>query len=131
MPDQFSPEFKNYNFDEEVTHLQGEVEKHRQSPESRDLSNQELLKKALQSVTPPVAKNDDKKGSNSGMSDYAESAPPGAKLEVEHLIGTALNEGIMKAVARASQSSPFVLDAFHDALSGKLYDEFKRRGIFK
>jgi len=41
----------------------------------------------------------------------------------------ALHHGIDKAVEKAKASGPFVLDAFHDALTGKLYDEMRRRGM--
>ena len=43
----------------------------------------------------------------------------------------AFMDGILKAANEAKKSNPFVLDAFHDALTGKLYDEFKRRGLLK
>ncbi|MBI3589688.1 MAG: hypothetical protein HY093_04755 [Candidatus Liptonbacteria bacterium] len=133
MPDQFSPEFKNENFEAEVRQIQEEVEKQKKAAETLNLGGRELLKKALQASTPPPAApnkvQDDQ--SAGALPNYAESAPPSAKLEVEHLISKALSEGVMKAVKEASQSSPFVLDTFHDALAGKLYDEFKRRGLLK
>ena len=52
-----------------------------------------------------------------------------AKLEIEYLVDMALHHGIDKAVEKAKASGPFVLDAFHDALTGKLYDEMRRRGM--
>ncbi len=63
------------------------------------------------------------------LPDYAANAPAETKLEIEHLLETAFREGIMAANTKAARSSPFVLDAFHDALAGKLYPELKKRGI--
>ena len=43
-------------------------------------------------------------------------------------IGT---KGITAVINEASAQEPFVIDAFHDALVDKLYDELKTRGLVK
>jgi hypothetical protein len=43
----------------------------------------------------------------------------------------AFKDGILKASSEAAKASPFVLDAFHDALAGKLYEELKKRGVLE
>ena len=43
-------------------------------------------------------------------------------------IGT---KGITAVINEASVQEPFVIDAFHDALVDKLYDELKTRGLVK
>ncbi len=59
-------------------------------------------------------------------------ASPETKLEVEYLVDMAFHKGIMEAAKQARASkNPFVEDAFHDALSGKLYDEMERRGMLR
>jgi len=62
---------------------------------------------------------------------YAQSAPAETRLEVEYLLDVAFHHGIAKANTEAMKSSPFVIDAFHDALVGKLYPELQKRGILK
>ena len=69
--------------------------------------------------------------SSGPLPQYAESAPAETKLEVEYLLDVAFHQGIVKATSEAMKSNPFVLDAFHDALVGKLYPELQKRGILK
>ncbi len=68
---------------------------------------------------------------SSPLPQYAQDAPAETKLEIEYLIDLAIHQGLTKANAQARTSSPFVVDAFHDALVGKLYPEFERRGLIK
>ena len=56
-------------------------------------------------------------------------AAPAAKLEVEDLVRMAFKEGIAKATDVAQKSNPFILDAFHDTLAGKLHEELKKRKL--
>lgn len=48
---------------------------------------------------------------------------------VTELIQKVPTEGIVKTVKEAELAGPYVVDAFHDALVDKLYDELKARGI--
>ena len=129
MNDQFGPESKGENFEAEMRQVAEAVEKHRERPEFKGLSDQELLKRAIQSMVPQSGTTEPV--SQTSPSSYPESVPPQAKLEVEHLLDIALNRGLGEAVKEASGSSPFVLDAFHDALAGRLYPELKKRGLLK
>lgn len=51
------------------------------------------------------------------------------KLKVEKLLDLALHKGIKRASEEARDSGSLVLDAFHDALTDKLYEEIKKRGL--
>ncbi|MBI1960842.1 MAG: hypothetical protein HYS43_01025 [Candidatus Liptonbacteria bacterium] len=62
---------------------------------------------------------------------YTDAAPDDVKLEAERLIDLALHRGVDVAATEARKKSPFVLDAFHDALTDRLYPEFKERGLVK
>jgi len=110
-----------------------EVQKYKENPEVKNYSEKELLKKSIQSMTPATPGRDVSAQNQRGddLLSNLNSAPPSAKLEVEGLLGLAFKEGVVKASEEARKSSPFVLDAFHDALTGQLYDEFKRRGVIK
>lgn len=48
---------------------------------------------------------------------------------VNHLVGLIASKGIKNAIAEAKKLDPFLLDAFHDALVDKLYDELANRGL--
>lgn len=133
MPDQFSPEFKSEAMEADIKRIAEDIQKHRENPEAKNYSDRELLKKSIQAMTPTVSvRNDTTEGQagNDPLSNL-DSAPPSAKLEVEQLLSLAFKDGVVRASEEASKSSPFVLDAFHDALTGQLYEEFKRRGVIK
>jgi hypothetical protein len=49
------------------------------------------------------------------------------KLRTEQLIDITFHKGLEDAIKEAKKSGPFVLDAFHDALADKLYEEIKKR----
>lgn len=124
-----SPEQAPAPLESDLDRLAGEVAKHRENPEMSGASDQEVVKQAIRSMAPvaapaptPSAGDDD-----SALPAYMATASPAAKLEVEDLVRIAFKEGISKAAATAAKSSAFVLDAFHDALAGKLHDELKKR----
>ena len=135
MPEPAQPSFEQV-LEQDIQHLEGEIKNRREQPEMRGASAHEIIKRSLQAVTPQQQANDAQTGQASPQSvfqnplpDYAANAPAETKLEIEHLLETAFREGIMAANAKAANSSPFVLDAFHDSLAGKLYPELKKRGI--
>lgn len=65
------------------------------------------------------------------LPDYLISESAQIKSKVEELIGLVFAEGVERAAKKASKSGPFILDAFHDALTAKLYEELKKRGLVK
>lgn len=132
MADNFSPEIGPNFKEEDVERVLGEVERHRENPETKGASGQEIVRRAVQSVT-GLGSSQAAGGpqDDSILPDYAKDAPAETKLEVETLIQVAFAKGISEAAKEASNSSPYVIDAFHDALSGKLYTELERRGLIK
>lgn len=48
---------------------------------------------------------------------------------IDALVHLATEQGIDAAHARAAADEPYVLDAFHDALTGAMHDELARRGL--
>ncbi len=134
MADQVQPGFERA-LQADIERLSAEVKTNREHPELRGASAHEVIKQSLKAVT-PVPQDDVQASAGAAQNvfqnplpDYAATAPAETKLEIEHLLETAFREGIMAANAKAAHSSPFVLDAFHDALAGKLYPELKKRGI--
>lgn len=94
-------------------------------------STHEMVKQAIRTISAPApasagaGSTDD----DSVLPAYMATAPSAAKLEVEDLVRMAFKEGISKATANARKSNPFILDAFHDALAGKLHEELKKRKL--
>lgn len=63
------------------------------------------------------------------LPDYMESAPEGIKLSVEQLIDITFKKGIAAAAKEARGRGAFVVDAYHDALTDKLYAILKERNV--
>jgi hypothetical protein len=135
MPDLISPTFEHEALEADIKILAQEVARQRESPENVSLGEKELLKQAIKSMPPPPPPTQNQPipqpPRKSPIPDYAQNAPAEVKLEIEYLLDLAFHHGIARAVAEAKKSPAFVLDAFHDALAGKLYPEFKKRGIVK
>lgn len=116
----------------EIARLSAEIQKYKELPEAQVMSEQEIVKKSIQSVVPPPPPPPtQQKQKDDALPDYVNSAPAESKLEVEYLVNVAFSRGIDKANAEAAKSNPFVMDAFHDALAAKLYPELQKRGIIK
>ncbi len=60
---------------------------------------------------------------------YLSAESPEVRLKVEELADLAFEKGIDTAVAEAKKYDPFILDALHDTLTSKLYDELKSRKL--
>ena len=125
-------QFEHDILEADIKRLAAEVQKHQENSETRHLGGRELIKKSVQSLAPPPSPPSvSQQTSNSPLPAYAENASAEGKLEIEYLLDMALHHGIEKANAQAQKSSPFVMDAFHDALVTKLYPELQKREIVK
>jgi hypothetical protein len=138
MSDQTSSEIHPREVESEIKKISAEILRQRERPEGRGLTGPEIVRQAVRSYTgvQPAAKPKEPATAAptaqtvvNPLPDYAESAPPEVKREIERFLEMAFRDGILKASSEAAKSTPFVLDAFHDALAGKLYEELKKRGI--
>jgi hypothetical protein len=136
MADQVSPEARPEPVEKDIQRISAELLRRREQPETRSLSGHELVRQTVRSYTgvQPTAKQAEPaqpagETIDNPLPGYAESAPPEAKREIEQYLQMAFKDGILKASSEAAKASPFVLDAFHDALAGKLYEELKKRGV--
>ncbi len=136
--DEITPKFEQA-LEMDMNRLAETVKEHRSSPEVIARNDHEVIKHAIKSLS------DDDTNSGSASSvpvaaagsvvidnplpDYAANAPAETKLEIEYLLELAFKKGIIAANKEAGHSSAFVRDAFHDALTGKLYPELQKRGI--
>ncbi len=115
----------------DMERLAAEIGKSRENPEFKEMGDREIVKQALRAIgsadapPPPGAQGQ----ASPLLPAYAANAPAGTKLEIEYLVDLALRQGIAKATRQAIKSNPFVLDAYHDALTGKLYPELQKRGL--
>jgi len=60
---------------------------------------------------------------------YLQKESPEIQLKVEEIIDVAFHKGIDASISEAKKYGPYILDAFHDTLTSKLYDELRSRGL--
>lgn len=115
----------------DMDRLAAEVAQHRENPEMSGASDREVVRQAIRTMSslPPAPPKSGALDDDTVLPAYMSTAAPAAKLEVEELVRMALKEGIAKATDSAQKSNPFILDAFHDALAGKLHEELKKRKL--
>lgn len=138
MEEQFSNNSINYE-----ALAQAVQKERRENPEAAHKSDKEILSSILArhaqevpsgmapaqtatsaQVTAPAQQRDD------SLPSYAKEIPDGAKVSVEHLVAVAFEKGIVASIAQArAAQDPFVMDAFHDALSEKLAVALKARNL--
>ena len=123
-------EFSNTEDVEHIANEIGELHKH---PEHKEHNGKEMVKEVLRTnyeLEKPTAPTPQVQSPN--LPDYMENATDQEKQEIEELVNLSLTGGIKKAIQKAKQShNPFVIDAFHDAIVDKLYDELVKKGVIK
>src|SRR3989344_7521231 len=132
MPDQIgTPQFEHAALEQDIKRLAVEIQSRRDRAETQGVSSKEVIKQTIQGMQPTDTPAPAPGGNviQNPLPDYAASAPPETKLEIKYLLELAFHQGILKATAAAQKTSPFVMDAFHDALAGQLYEELQKRGI--
>ena len=76
----------------------------------------------------PISSQPASRTQSSVLPSYLQDAPDIIKLKVEKLLDLAWHKGILAAANQAKKGDPLILDAFHDAVTDKLYEELKKRG---
>ena|SRR3989344_830921 len=130
-------EFTHETLESDIQQLSKEVAEKRQQPEYKEVAERELLRQSLQPfikrpVGQPTQAQTAPDASTAGQSflpDYLKEMPAEDKLKVGELVDEVFHHGIEKTVKKAVEAGPFVLDAFHDALTDKLYEELKKRKL--
>lgn len=133
MAENPTPEFEHSGLERDIEELEAEI---RGRLENRGIERgalKESLHKRIYGVLPPTKEEAQgiKEAASPSLPSYMKDASEEDKLKVEKLIDLAWHKGIDAAVAQARKQGAFILDAFHDALTDKLFNEFKARGLIK
>ena len=83
-------------------------------------------------VQPPVAATPNPSttpADDAMLPSYMKDATIDVKDRVERLVEDAFKNGVEHAAEEAQKSGPFIVDALHDALSDKFYEELKKRNL--
>ena len=128
----------NEAFEGSLQEFGAEVREVQRTPEAAQLNESELVRRSLRSyaerasAASPAAPEESLPTTHSSpLPSYLDSgtADPAVVAEVESLITLAFTHGLRRAFGAARRPSPFIEDAFHDALAEKLLPELKRRGL--
>jgi len=135
---------RNFHEDLEksLKRLGQQIETERQLPEAKALPERELVKRSIKFFSSSVNPKDNGGTSPENVTSANESKllpkylqgegiDSRVKLEVENLVDLVFHKGLEKALKEANKHSPFIEDAFHDALVDKLLPELKKKGILK
>lgn len=127
--------FTHESLEKDLARLAVEVQEKRALPENNNLSERDLVKASLQSLTSKAAPSNDvsqDEEQRDFLSSYfSQELPPEAKLQIEKLLDLTFHEGVVKAIKEARKAPPFILDAFHDALVDKLYPLLQEKDLLK
>lgn len=130
----------NEKFERNLNELGARMEVERQKPEARGLNEGELLKQSLKSLAATTVMKEEKTAppapvplNQTVLPAYLddEAGAEKVKAEVGQLVSLVFQKGLEAALTAAGRHSPFVEDAFHDALVDKLLPELKKKGIIK
>lgn len=116
-------------FEKDIEQLSAQVKEYQEKSLKNKMPPQDMLKSVIgekiRQIQPPVPQK------KTDLPLYLENESPEMKAKIQELIDMALVSGVEKSVIEAKKYSPFVLDAFHDALTEKIYNELKDRGKLK
>ena len=126
----------NHNIlEQDIERLSRELREKKNSSEYKELSEREILKRSLGPIiqkpvlNQPVNFAPARPIQSTVLPDYLLGDPEEIKLKVEELIDMTLHKGVEKTADEAQKFGPYVLDAYHDALTDKMYEELKKRKI--
>jgi len=129
MPEISKPKFEHTALEEDIKRLTTEVQEHKKS--RPELADQAALRAVLGTQIYPTASTEEKeqvKKESSMLPSYLLNEPSEIKLAVEKLIDLAFHKGIDAAIKEARTQEAFILDAFHDSLTSKIYEVLKQSG---
>lgn len=123
--------FEYAELEKDIERLAAETkEKAGVTPESqREAVKQTVAKEIYPAGEMPTSKPIETSAPSPALPNYLQNASQEVRLQVERLVDLAWHKGIRAAVKEAEKSGAFFVDALHDALTDKLYNEFKNRGL--
>lgn len=68
---------------------------------------------------------------SSSKTSYLDGLDKESVEQIQSLVALVFEKGFDAAIQEVSLMEPFIIDAFHDALVDRLYDELKSRGLVK
>lgn len=127
-------QFEHKGLEADIDRLKAEVEERAKSPEATkgEISHRDIAREVSRPLVYPQGSLQPQSQSKNILPDYAENFSSEKKLAIEQFIDMAIHKGIEKAAAEARKTGDgAVIDAFHDAITTKLLEEFQRLGLLR
>lgn len=122
--------FEHAVLEQEIKNLSLEI-KERGLAEKGKEAVRAVIQEQIGGTAAPASAATPKAPASGSLPAYLDKESPEVKLKVEKLLDMALHKGIKTAGAEARNMPPLIIDAFHDALTDKLYAELKSRGLLE
>ncbi|MAZ40999.1 hypothetical protein CL654_02690 [bacterium] len=131
-------EIPRNNFEQEISEISKAIEARRDNlekeigiVEEKEIAR-EVIKEKIEETIPSskssMLRTPQSTPSTDSSESYLDTLDETNTQKVVSLVEQMREKGIKKAVAEAQENDPYILDAFHDVLVDKLYDELKERG---
>jgi hypothetical protein len=122
----------NINYSELAQEIKARKESAPGAPEKEIVSN--IISQKISQVEKPAVSSQSQPQPQSRpqsqvLPSYLKDKDPSIKSEVESLVNLTLEKGLEEGIKIASKKDPFILDAYHDALSDVLIEELKKRNL--
>lgn len=147
MPENFSPN----NLELEIQELQKRIEEKRRLLESESLviEEKQLVRESVSDIiketfgpasggagetytpAPSPSSSASPVSAISPASSYLDTIDEETSQSLGNLVSDLPKKGLKKTISEAQNFDAFTLDAFHDLLVDRLYEELKERGIVK
>ena len=116
--------------EKDILLLSQEIRAKHETLPSAEIARKEIVKSAiaLQIQNPTNVQTDNAKPP-AILPAYLQKESPEIQLKVEELVEVAIHKGIEASITEAKKIVPFILDALHDTLTTKIYDELKSRKL--
>src|SRR3989338_3113770 len=124
------PKFEHSALEQDIERLTGDIKERKIIGV---VEQKRAIKESLGQVIKPAPTSSQpaSRTQSNVLPSYLQDAPDIIKLKVEKLLDLAWHKGVLAAANKAKKGDPLILDALHDAVTDKLYEELKKRGHIK
>ena len=122
------PTFEQATLEQEMKQLAVEIKERGMGDKGKE-AVKTVIKEQMPSAQPATTPAAPAPKDAGHLPGYMAKESPELKLKVEKLLDLALRHGLKRAADEARGLNPIEVDAFHDALTDKLYGELKSRGL--
>lgn len=132
-------QFNINKLEADIERLSHDVNLKKNSPESKGMTEREIIKQALypkvqnytqtQATSRQTNNGDIEKIEEEIFPDYLKKSSEEIRLKIEELVDLTFRKGIDEAAIQAGKFGPFIVDAYHDVITDKLYEELKVRKL--